>query len=102
MVPLAQRGLPHRRSTFAGLPWEDVPEASARNNLSKGLTHLRQMVDHHNRPRLDTSCRVLVCRYVFSACGALIRGHYSCASPGPTVKAFTPIGGIVGLNVKPL
>jgi DNA-binding SARP family transcriptional activator/tetratricopeptide (TPR) repeat protein len=44
---LAVTGRPHLRPTLAGLLWGDMPEASARNNLRKALTQLRQLVGSH-------------------------------------------------------
>ena len=44
---LAVTGRPHLRPTLTGLLWGDMPEASARSNLSKALTYLRQVVGHH-------------------------------------------------------
>jgi adenylate cyclase len=44
---LAVTARPHLRSTLVGLLWGDMPEASARNNLSKALTFLRPVVGHH-------------------------------------------------------
>ena len=44
---LAVTGRPHRRSFLVGLLWGQMPEAHARNNLSKALTHLRRAVGSH-------------------------------------------------------
>jgi DNA-binding SARP family transcriptional activator len=44
---LAVTGRPHQRATLVGLLWPDMPEANARNNLSKALTQLRQAVGDH-------------------------------------------------------
>jgi DNA-binding SARP family transcriptional activator len=44
---LAVTGRPHLRPALVGLLWGDMPEARARNNLSKALTHLRHTVGHH-------------------------------------------------------
>jgi DNA-binding SARP family transcriptional activator len=44
---LAVTGRPHLRPTLVGLLWGDMPEANARNNLSKALNHLRQVVGRH-------------------------------------------------------
>ena len=44
---LAVTGRPHLRPSLVGLLWPDMPEASARNNLSKALTQLRQTVGDH-------------------------------------------------------
>lgn len=44
---LAVTGRPHLRPTLTGLLWGDLPEASARNNLRKALTQLRQLVGSH-------------------------------------------------------
>lgn len=44
---LAVTGRPHLRPTLTGLLWGDLPEASARNNLRKALTQLRQLVGPH-------------------------------------------------------
>jgi predicted ATPase/DNA-binding SARP family transcriptional activator len=44
---LAVTGRPHLRPTLAGLLWGDLPEDSARNNLRKALTNLRQLVGVH-------------------------------------------------------
>ena len=41
---LAVTGRPHLRPSLIGLLWGDMPEALARNNLSKALTHLRPLV----------------------------------------------------------
>jgi len=41
---LAVTGRPHLRPTLAGLLWGEIPEESARNNLSKALVNLRQLV----------------------------------------------------------
>ena len=46
---LAVTGRPHLRPLLVGLLWAKMPEALARNNLSKALTHLRQVVGHHPR-----------------------------------------------------
>jgi DNA-binding SARP family transcriptional activator len=46
---LAVTGRPHLRPILVGLLWGEMPEALARNNLSKALTHLRQAVGHHLR-----------------------------------------------------
>ena len=48
---LAVTGRPHTRSALAGLLWGDMPEASARRNLTKALSNLRQLVG----PHLDTT-----------------------------------------------
>ncbi len=44
---LAVTGRPHLRPSLAGLLWGELPEASARNNLRKALTQLRQRVGSH-------------------------------------------------------
>jgi DNA-binding SARP family transcriptional activator len=44
---LAVTGRPHLRPLLVGLLWGEMPEALARNNLSKALTQLRQVVGHH-------------------------------------------------------
>jgi len=44
---LAVTGRPHLRSTLAGLLWGEIPEESARNNLSKALVNLRQLAGSH-------------------------------------------------------
>ncbi|MBN1400201.1 MAG: AAA family ATPase, partial [Anaerolineae bacterium] len=44
---LAVTRRPHLRPTLVGLLWGDMPEESARNNLSKALTYLRQAVGLH-------------------------------------------------------
>ncbi len=44
---LAVTGRPHSRPALAGLLWGDLPEANARNNLRKALTHLRGLVGPH-------------------------------------------------------
>jgi len=44
---LAVTGRSHLRPTLVGLLWGELPEANARNNLSKALTYLRQMVGRH-------------------------------------------------------
>ncbi|NIV28538.1 MAG: hypothetical protein GWN58_03175, partial [Anaerolineae bacterium] len=46
---LAVTGRPHLRPVLVGLLWAEMPEALARNNLSKALTQLRQAVAHHLR-----------------------------------------------------
>jgi DNA-binding SARP family transcriptional activator/predicted ATPase len=44
---LAVTGRPHARPALAGLLWGDSPEANARTNLRKALTHLRRLVGPH-------------------------------------------------------
>ena len=44
---LAVTDRPHLRPALVGLLWGDMPEANARNNLNKALTHLRQAVGRH-------------------------------------------------------
>lgn len=44
---LAVTKQPHNRSFLAGLLWGDLPEASARDNLSKTLTNLRRLMGAH-------------------------------------------------------
>ena len=44
---LVVTGRPLLRPTLVGLLWGDMPENSARNNLSKALTYLRQAVGPH-------------------------------------------------------
>jgi predicted ATPase/DNA-binding SARP family transcriptional activator/Tfp pilus assembly protein PilF len=41
---LAVEPQPHRRTTLAGLLWPDMPEGSARHNLSQALFNLRQRI----------------------------------------------------------
>lgn len=43
---LATTGQAHSRTVLAGLLWGDLPEASARRNLRKTLTRLRQFVNN--------------------------------------------------------
>ena len=42
---LAVTGQAHRRDTLATLLWGDLPEATARRNLTKALTNLRQLLE---------------------------------------------------------
>jgi DNA-binding SARP family transcriptional activator len=44
---LAVTGRPHARPALAGLLWGELPEANARNNLRKALTHLRKWIAPH-------------------------------------------------------
>ena len=44
---LAVTGGSHTRSALAGLLWGGMPEAKARDNLSKALSTLRQVVGTH-------------------------------------------------------
>ena len=37
---------PHRRQKLAGLLWPDFPERSARTNLRRALSNLRQVIGH--------------------------------------------------------
>src|SRR5262245_41335947 len=42
---LAVTGQAHSRETLAALLWGDLPEATAKRNLTKVLTNLRQLLD---------------------------------------------------------